>query len=1063
MRLLKLKIKNIASLKGEHLISFKDIEEQSPLFAITGETGSGKSSLLNCISLALYGDLFKSNVGQLDVVTLGEKEGQIELIFQVKGKTYLAYWRARVRKQNGEPYATPPSPQRELYELEGEEFDSPKTITEARAEEILNLDFKQFCKCVVLNQGEFARFLTSTFSERKEILEKLGPGELLENLSTELFREINALKSDNSEIENKLSEQNLDNTDITTLNAEKEKLQKESGLFDGWLKHLETLESHFISLQHYHSKHREGALKGAKLKEELARGTSAYNQVLTQVQKLEAESLSAKKESQEKLPRLHELLKVEEGLKAREKQKKELDTQLIKLQHEGQELEKKSQDTKEQMEVWAKKEQEFSFLHPLDKLLEHKNLFAPLLDLENQAQLLRQDQQTRQSRLQEVELEGKEKAQEHKLLQEKLTSYPTNLKERRQELENKKKALQEEWAKKERAQLQVQALEERAQLLTQEQKGHQERLTELQSQLQKIRTELAPIETTLKLQTLLSAVEVCLTHPSVTDECPVCQRGLEPQKWDELKQSMQKTDIANLKMKEAELTRLSTKNEAEIVQLMERLHSLEKDIELKKKELETQRITATLQLPELASVDAELEAFSKSLWEMEKLQQDELKFKSELTKAREAYAQLKSELAQKEKLLQESNNKLSELWAPLKAFVIDLASLKEDSRRLPAYLEHQGLGEKLKQQMTHLNETKSRLHHDVAALEKSTAQINSKISEERILLEAELKGQNASAIIGELNQRAHETAERLNLKERELKKEAEALKLVQGQIYTLDEQLKDYDMQFTKELHLIREISLVPLPPLSEELKTFIESLQKLALELSSMPELFIPLREFLSQEKELCKEKCSELKMNLARVLERISNWEKRQDRIALLELKRKELMSELSRKTRLYEVLGKDELRNFVLSLVEESLIIQTNEELQKLCQGRYEIVHQQGRAKLPEFYIMDKFREGELRKVTTLSGGETFMVSLAMALGLAEMTRGKAEIDSLFIDEGFGTLDEESLEDVVDMLKQIQTRGLMVGVISHIKALTHAMPVNLVVSKRADGTSKVSLLFN
>lgn len=88
---------------------------------------------------------------------------------------------------------------------------------------------------------------------------------------------------------------------------------------------------------------------------------------------------------------------------------------------------------------------------------------------------------------------------------------------------------------------------------------------------------------------------------------------------------------------------------------------------------------------------------------------------------------------------------------------------------------------------------------------------------------------------------------------------------------------------------------------------------------------------------------------------------------------------------------------------------------------------------------------------------------MVSLAMALGLAEMTRGQAEIDSLFIDEGFGTLDQESLEDVLDMLAQIQTRGLMVGIISHIKTLTNALPVNLVLNKRQDGTSSIKVQFN
>jgi exonuclease SbcC len=203
---------------------------------------------------------------------------------------------------------------------------------------------------------------------------------------------------------------------------------------------------------------------------------------------------------------------------------------------------------------------------------------------------------------------------------------------------------------------------------------------------------------------------------------------------------------------------------------------------------------------------------------------------------------------------------------------------------------------------------------------------------------------------------------------------------------------------------------------------------------------------------------------MDLATVNAAISEWEKVQDKISLLNLKLIDLTKALHRKERLYEVLGKDELRTFVLALVEESLIHQTNEELQKLCQGRYEIVHQTKAMKMsPEFYILDKYRQGGKRKVSTLSGGETFMVSLAMALGLAEMTRGQAEIDSLFIDEGFGTLDQDSLEDVLNMFQQIQTRGLMVGVISHIKALTGAIPVNLNLRKRSDGTSSLEVFHN
>jgi len=83
--------------------------------------------------------------------------------------------------------------------------------------------------------------------------------------------------------------------------------------------------------------------------------------------------------------------------------------------------------------------------------------------------------------------------------------------------------------------------------------------------------------------------------------------------------------------------------------------------------------------------------------------------------------------------------------------------------------------------------------------------------------------------------------------------------------------------------------------------------------------------------------------------------------------------------------------------------------------------------------------------------------------MAMALAELTRGHAEIDSLFIDEGFGTLDQDSLEDVLTVLNQIQTRGLLVGIISHVKVLTDSLAVNLHLTKKQNGNSSLKLIFN
>ncbi|MBA2406286.1 MAG: hypothetical protein H0V66_16030 [Bdellovibrionales bacterium] len=488
----------------------------------------------------------------------------------------------------------------------------------------------------------------------------------------------------------------------------------------------------------------------------------------------------------------------------------------------------------------------------------------------------------------------------------------------------------------------------------------------------------------------------------------------------------------------------------------------------KNKEVEVVTVILKQELSNPELLDNELKVSQKKVWEQEELLKDEARLTKALGKTREQYLILKNDIAARLQIKTQHLEKLNSLTTPI-SFIKELTTdsvmlLKNESRKLNSYLEIESQGEKLAQEKVHLSENAKEADLNLGRVKTQLTELDARILALTTTLDKELKGKKASDLISELSQNVKTKADTLSLSERELKGQELKLKESQSRLYTLDELIKDIDLQFTNEKHALSAFSKVSLPRLTNELNILTDKLGNLSLVLTSPNSLFVPLKELIDTQKTFYKEKTSELKMNFASVRARLEDWEKRQDRITLLLLKSSDLTQNLERRARLYEVLGKDELRTFVLSLVEENLITQTNDELQKLCQGRYEIVHQSRRMKLtPEFYILDKFREGGLRKVSTLSGGETFMVSLAMALGLAEMTRGKAEIDTLFIDEGFGTLDQDSLEDVLDMLKQIQTRGLMVGIISHVKELTHALPVNLQVTKKQDGTSSIGLQYN
>jgi len=100
-------------------------------------------------------------------------------------------------------------------------------------------------------------------------------------------------------------------------------------------------------------------------------------------------------------------------------------------------------------------------------------------------------------------------------------------------------------------------------------------------------------------------------------------------------------------------------------------------------------------------------------------------------------------------------------------------------------------------------------------------------------------------------------------------------------------------------------------------------------------------------------------------------------------------------------------------------------------------------------------------EIRSVHSLSGGESFLVSLALALGLASLSSHRMNVESLFIDEGFGSLDPVTLNIAMDALEQLHNQGRKVGVISHVQEMTERILTKVEVRKLSGGKSKVMII--
>jgi len=109
--------------------------------------------------------------------------------------------------------------------------------------------------------------------------------------------------------------------------------------------------------------------------------------------------------------------------------------------------------------------------------------------------------------------------------------------------------------------------------------------------------------------------------------------------------------------------------------------------------------------------------------------------------------------------------------------------------------------------------------------------------------------------------------------------------------------------------------------------------------------------------------------------------------------------------------------------------------------------------------DFNLIDHYQTDQVRLVDTSSGGEKFIISLALALGLSDLASKNVKIDSLFIDEGFGTLDKNTLETVISTLETLQSQGKMIGIISHVENLKERIPTQIMITKKSNGVSEVN----
>lgn len=257
-----------------------------------------------------------------------------------------------------------------------------------------------------------------------------------------------------------------------------------------------------------------------------------------------------------------------------------------------------------------------------------------------------------------------------------------------------------------------------------------------------------------------------------------------------------------------------------------------------------------------------------------------------------------------------------------------------------------------------------------------------------------------------------------------------------------------------------------------EERSDLIKRAESFAREETEITTLLRAKKEALENErnKMLTTQSLAELKQDLALneanlnavhqeigALKNRLNGDDEQRKIQAYRVKKIELQKmECDRWNLLHEIIGSADgkkYRNFAQGLTLQMVVHYANQKLQKMT-DRYLLLNDTNQPL--ELNVVDNYQGGEIRSAKNLSGGESFIVSLALALGLSQMASRNVRIDSFFLDEGFGTLDEDALDVALDTLAGLQQDGKLIGIISHVPAIKERIGTQIQIMPQTGGRS-------
>ena len=1024
MKILKLKALNINSLKGKTQIDFETFLKDDSLFAITGATGSGKSTLLDIITCALYGRTPRlSNPSELMSRHSGESLCEVE--FEIKGVAYRSSWSQK--RARGKPDGKLQPAKMEIVDVEsGKAIKSKIKDVKDYIEELSGLNFSRFNQSMMLAQGGFDAFLKANDNDRSRLLEEMTGTEIYKEISQKIFERHREYKSEIELDESALGSIELLDVEVVQTKTEildeykkqkenfdkRETKLKEIALWLNGIAKLEADNSRYIKEFEIVSKERE------EKKEDFIKLTLANKALnidsIYQSQNSLTNIINTHNQTVQNLREALKTLDIELASKEQSESviKNELDRESLLFEQNSSKI-KKLRDLETQIrgKVNLRDEKSLKIDKQKEELAGYFEIdIKDLTDIKEHYSNQKEHIKSLQNRLEEI-------TKEYQALDEK------SLREQLEEAKNLLIKLNEYEENLANIEIEIKLSKE----LEIEINTQRDINSEKKKLTAQIKEHIDTLKSKQKAELLIKKYEDDRAELKEGEPCYLCGSMEHPYIDESIEINIDKT-TTTLKAQEELLTKED---------------KAYRDSEINLTKLNSKLESSTLQIAKLNSAKVAIdEFFAKSNLLIEPNIKTILNAQKDINeKQLEKIDKLRDE---KERVQDEYNKKqqqeikidtlvdsIRDLEKEQKELKIEIASLGVESRNILDIDDIESFEKSINDNFKTLQDSYSNLQNDLTALNSNKKSLTTQLEE----LEQKSKIDNQELEVikesfknglkenGFEDQESYESATLPQAQREELSKNCKELEDRYNNIVTLKTNTQN-SLKEQRDLSLSdRDISSI-----DDELQKSKEASDELQKEIGSL---------------------AKELEIN-------DTNIQKHQTKIKELEEKREAIKVWV----KLNEMIGSsagDKFAKFAQGITLDQLIYLANQHLDILS-PRYELQRSLDSNKMLEIEVIDGFQGDVVRPVSTLSGGESFIVSLSLALGLSALASQKISIDSLFLDEGFGTLDSDSLEMALNALNNLQNSGKMIGVISHVEALKERIPKQIKVVPKGDGTSRV-----